>query len=256
MLKENDYKESSLITQAKYSDHFWYVYRNQVIMSAILKYFKIFNRDIHIIELGAGQGNVCGYLKQQGFKVDAADMYDSALITLRDKADYAFKFNIIRDVVPDKLKGKYDLVVLADLIEHLEDPMSALKRAGAFLRKDGYILVTVPAMRILWAKYDENGGHKKRYMRKSLSQELTLSGYQIVELNYFMLIPAIIIFFERKLRSIIKKEDAVNSELSRSINFNKIMHKILKIERFLAKYISLPFGSSLIAIGRRSRLDK
>jgi SAM-dependent methyltransferase len=251
MSKDNDYKESSIAIQAQYSGHFWYIYRNQVILSTISKHFNGLNKNKQIIELRAGAGNVCGYLKQQGYQIDASDMYESALPALKNQADHAFKYDIVKDKILDKYKGQYDLVIMADLIEHLDDPVAALIKAGAFLRPAGKLLITVPALRLLWTRSDKDWGHKKRYERASLIQELNKAGYQVMEINYFMLVPAIIIFIMRRLGQLQESNDIANKEMARSINFNGLMGKLSQGERFLAKYIKLPFGSSLIVVARK-----
>ena len=47
------------------------------------------------------------------------------------------------------------LILIADVIEHVKQPKNLLKDLKKFLKKDGRILITVPAYQFLFSKKDE-----------------------------------------------------------------------------------------------------
>ena len=52
-----------------------------------------------------------------------------------------------------KLKNKkYDLIVAADVIEHIQNDKKAIKDLTDALKRDGKILITVPAFQFLFSK--------------------------------------------------------------------------------------------------------
>lgn len=251
MDRSGDYKESCVGTLHKYALHFWFCHRNQIILDTIKKKCKG-QRGTHIIELGAGSGIISRFLKSYGYRVSASDMYASGVKYFEDEVDNAFVFDMISDDIPCQYRGKYEIIVLSDVIEHLKEPIAVLRKVREFLAEDGFIVVTVPALKQLWTAYDEWGGHKKRYDKRNLVQELTNSNYHVEEVKYFMFVPAILLFFQRKLRrSANSAEDSFRDELNISAFINKVMKIVMSVEYWVGKIIDYPFGSSLIAVGKK-----
>ena len=63
--------------------------------------------------------------------------------------------------------GFFDLVVLLDVIEHIEDDDLFLKTIIASrLRRNGYLLVSVPAYPSLFSNHDTFLGHFRRYEKR------------------------------------------------------------------------------------------
>lgn len=252
MCKE-DYKENYIDNLAENEKHFWFTHRNKIILGEILKWSIKSKDKLYILEIGAGSGNISRYLKLKGFRVDASDMYESAIGCFKNHVDNAFIFNVLSGEISENCKGKYDFVIIGDVIEHLNDPSSALKKIKQFLKINGCILVTVPALKELWSEYDSACGHKRRYTKNILDDELNRSGLIVKEIRYFMFFPVIFILFRRKIFPFLHKTEANwEREFQISIRFNFIMDFILKVERMLNKYIDFPFGSSLIAVAEKN----
>jgi SAM-dependent methyltransferase len=67
----------------------------------------------------------------------------------------------------------YDLVLLLDVIEHIEDPVGFIESALAPLTHTGTaVLVAVPAHRRLFGAHDVALGHFRRYGRRELAAQL------------------------------------------------------------------------------------
>jgi len=70
-----------------------------------------------------------------------------------------FEMNIL-NVSPHKLKriGRFDFVRMQHVLEHFtyKDGLVVLKNIGKLIRKDGWLLVTVPDLRINIKKYTKN----------------------------------------------------------------------------------------------------
>ncbi len=48
------------------------------------------------------------------------------------------------DVEKDGIKGKFDLVLVSEVLEHLKDPKALLERINSILNKSGYIIISTP----------------------------------------------------------------------------------------------------------------
>lgn len=75
----------------------------------------------------------------------------------------------------------FDLIVMLDVLDHIEDASSALGN----LRPGGRFLVTVPAYPFLWSPHDESLMHFRRYTQWSLTETATGAGMKISRMSYF-----------------------------------------------------------------------
>jgi SAM-dependent methyltransferase len=83
------------------------------------------------------------------------------------------------------LLGRYDVVVLFDVLEHLAEPRELLRSALLHLKVGGLLLVNVPALPALTSAYDRAAGHLRRYTARSLAGELDRLGLQAQVLRYW-----------------------------------------------------------------------
>lgn len=94
--------------------------------------------------------------------------------------------------------GQYDLILLLDVLEHLEDDRGFLAGLAArHLAPGGTVLITVPAFQALFSRHDTFLGHYRRYtlgelVRTARGVDLGIigSGY----LFFSLLLPKLILF--------------------------------------------------------------
>ncbi|MFA5114035.1 MAG: class I SAM-dependent methyltransferase [Candidatus Margulisiibacteriota bacterium] len=239
-MRTADYRPEEISLLSRHRRLFWFTARNRLIGAKIAGYAGGAKQAKKILELGAGSGNIARYLRQSGWRVDASDCYRESLPFLQQAAERSFLFDLISDPVPGELRRQYDLVIMGDVIEHLSEPVPALNKAAGFLRPGGFIIVTVPALKRLWSRYDEESGHKKRYTPEELKRELTAGGYQVKEIAYFLFVPALIIFVLRRFAS--------GDEASVPGWANALLGLVCRLEAVIGRAVRFPFGSSLIAV--------
>jgi SAM-dependent methyltransferase len=81
-----------------------------------------------------------------------------------------------------KPAGKYDFVLMLDVLEHVEDDRGVLlDTVSSFLAPKGWLLVSVPAGKMLFSRHDEQLGHKRRYTPAGLRALVEGAGLAIVE---------------------------------------------------------------------------
>jgi 2-polyprenyl-3-methyl-5-hydroxy-6-metoxy-1,4-benzoquinol methylase len=90
-------------------------------------------------------------------------------------------------VVPSlENQNEFDLFLLMDVLEHIEDDRGALNLVLRHCRPGGYLFVTVPAMEWLWSGHDFYLGHKRRYTVNSLTQLFHFEpDLEIIGVHYF-----------------------------------------------------------------------
>ncbi len=71
-----------------------------------------------------------------------------------------------------ELAGAYDVIVLFDVLEHIEHTAPFIDALLWHLKAGGHLLINVPALPRAQSRYDEAAGHVRRYTRATLPAEL------------------------------------------------------------------------------------
>ena len=218
--------------------HWWFQARKKIIDKII---FGInFKKKINILDFGSGSGINVDILQKYG-KVDIHEKNKIA----RQNIKKIKRINKIYSSLRIK-KNYYHLILVADVLEHVKNPRILLKILKTFLKKGGYILITVPAYQFLFSTKDTTLKHHRRYSRTSLQK--TISSFQIVKISYFnklLFIPiAAIILFNK----ILNKDYIKEVETTPNYIINKLLYIFFSIERFYLKYLNFPFGLSIYTL--------
>ena len=226
-------------------EHFWIQWRfkallqNEIVKTLAGKRF---------LEIGCGHGLVMNQLETlPDMIVDGCDLNPKALQLITKGKGDIYLLNIYD--TPEQLLKKYAGIVLMDVLEHIPNDSDFLHTSCEYLKNDGLIIINVPALYILYSKYDKKIGHLRRYNKKMLKKLLLDNNIELVSLHYwgFSLIP---IIFLRKLVLIFTKDKNIvdtGFKLPGKVT-NTFFKLLMKLELLLCKS---PFtGGSLIAIGK------
>ena len=220
------------------STHWWFQARKKIIENIILNIN--FKKKINILDFGAGSGVNLNMLIRHG-RVDIHEKNKFARSIIKKnkkihKAYHSLNFK----------KQNYDLILLADVIEHIKKPKTLLKSLKKYLKKDGYILITVPAYQFLYSKKDRVLGHYRRYNKKSLINEL--NDFKIKKISYFntfLFFPIMLITIMNKM---LNRDYIIKVETTPNYFLNLILYQIFRMEEFFIKYFKFSFGISLYAL--------
>lgn len=162
-------------------------------------------------------------------------------------------FPLIADINSIPLKDKSaDLCFLLDVLEHLENESKALEEIKRIIKNRGYLLISVPAFKVLWSYHDEQAGHKRRYRGKEIKKISEENGFEVVRslyFNSFLFLPILII--RKILRMSSKGKNTLEINLSPKF-LDKVLYLILKIENFInLNIIKIPFGTSSVVLLRK-----
>ncbi len=226
--------------------HFWFVFRNEVILQAMRFIEKRLREPVDMLEIGCGAGNVLSFLNANGFPVEGADLYLNGLIECRKRTQgnlYQF------DVRAIPFQEKWNVIGCFDVIEHMEEDGLALRSIHQALKKNGWLILTVPAVEMLYSK--QEGTHKRRYSRKALMTKLREAGFTVERVTYFFFILFPLFFVFRLIRK--WKGQAVFQDDDFTLHpvLNRVFLKACMIERKILRFTSLPIGSSLLCIARK-----
>ncbi len=234
-MEENEYKAMYEVEEK----HAWFRAKREMIIDLFSKYG---NDDSSILDIGCGTGVIASYFARKN-KVTGLDISSTALryARMRDKTLKLVK----GDAQNVNFKPKsFDWVFASDVIEHVNDDCKAMRNIYKVLKPRGKVLVTVPALNILWGKDDDLVHHKRRYTKSQLRRLLILSGFKVDFINYWdiLMFPAVVVY------KLLNKRQSV-AELTPMAN--KLAYAILKADTKLIQKVPVPFGVSLVAVGTK-----
>lgn len=134
------------------------------------------------MDVGCGTGGVLGSLSGSRLGIDLSE---AALEIARERhRGCEFRREPVRET-GDREGGTADLVLIMDVLEHVEDDAGLLADAWRLLRPGGHLLATVPADPSLWTAHDVAHGHHRRYTLSSFARLLSGAALTIRTISYF-----------------------------------------------------------------------
>jgi 2-polyprenyl-3-methyl-5-hydroxy-6-metoxy-1,4-benzoquinol methylase len=143
----------------------------------------------------------------------------------------------------EQIEGEHvaDVIVMHDVLEHIEDEAATVAHIRRLLKPDGVLVMSVPALPSLFGYHDEQLGHYRRYTRRSLRSALQTS-FGIVHLRYYgtTLIP-VTLWFSRIRRQPYPTANVAGGGLA-----GKALQILCQAEQRLPG----PVGTSLVCMAR------
>ncbi len=234
------------------SRHWWWLARRTAVL-AHLEQLAGTILNPRILDIGCGDGSLLHVLTRYG---DAYGIEpDPAVISRDNPCRDRIRIAAFGPVYDDD--SVYDLVLMLDVLEHIEDHYATATRLHDILRPEGHAIITVPALPMLWSMHDVVNQHFRRYSRQSLVHVLTAANFEIVSLRFIFGWTALALIFRRLLARAKTDADAIQ-QFRVSVPppwINKLLYNTCRIEEHVFSRARLPVGSSLIAVVKRPQAD-
>ncbi len=225
--------------------HWWFVARRQIVKKLISSYSQ--QKPLKILEVGSGTGGNSKMLKSFG-SLDSLEK-SSYAINLAQKKNPDVNYQICD--VPEELDiveaKKYDLIVILDVLEHIEDDYLALKKLKGKLSADGLMVISTPAHPFMWSQHDVIHHHFRRYKKKQLLKLVTEAGMETKFHSYINCLLSPLILTVRGFNNLFKRGNQ-GDEREHSRIINKILQHIFAFEGKLIPRIRLFFGISHLIV--------
>ena len=222
-------------------NHWWFKGRREIISKVIKNNFR---KKLQILDFGAGSGTNIDVLSKFG-KVHIYEKNKKMNNYLKKKYSKSKKVKSIQNFKNEK----YDLIVAADVIEHIQNDKKAIKDLTKILKKNGKILITVPAFQFLFSKKDVQLKHYRRYNIKNfkfLTKDLKI--IKITYFNFVLFIPLSLVILFLKIFRI----DFINyAEKTPNKLINTIFYNLFSFEKKLINSLYFPFGLSILYLGQK-----
>jgi glycosyltransferase involved in cell wall biosynthesis len=142
-----------------------------------------------VLEIGSGTGNITKFLLDRDLII-ATDVEPKYLALLRNTFEKYRKFKIEHLDISGAESERYrsfhiDSVICFNVLEHVEQDETALRRIFNLLEPSGRLLLLVPSHPWLNGSIDEHLGHHRRYGKKELKNKLEAMGFKVILLKYF-----------------------------------------------------------------------
>lgn len=168
--------------------------------NANTSWYKVFNLipdKSKVLDVGCSSGNFgLELINRKNCEVDGIEIDSSDYKKAKTKLRNVYQLNIENDSV-DNLKDKYDIIYFGDVIEHLVNPVKALKNVKRLLTHNGKVLFSIPnmthiAVRLLLLKgdfeYTETGlldkTHLHFYSLDEVYRIFLESGYMVDHIDF------------------------------------------------------------------------
>jgi SAM-dependent methyltransferase len=200
-----------------------------------------------LLDAGCGTGNNLLHLGERG-RAYGLDLSEDAIRFCKTRGVTAVRGSVLQ--LPFA-SGAFEAVTSFDVIYHLwvKDDAAAVSEMARVLEPGGLLLLRVPAFKALWGAHDEAVHSRHRYTRGELKALLESQGFELVRATYcnFFLFPLLIA--RRTL-------DRASGRHGSDVQFlpaplERTFRGLLEIEARLVRLVSLPFGTSVVVLGRK-----
>ncbi len=231
------------------SKSFWFEHRINCLKTAMRNY----PLQGPVLDVGGGNGSFSMILQSMGLETILLEPGMEGAIN----AHKAGVKHIVNGTLQktDFKKESFTTIVMLDVLEHIDRDAQFMLEIQRVMKPGGRLLLTVPALQILYSPFDEEVGHFRRYSLTRLSRLLRRSGFEVEYQTYFFSMLVFPIFLYRKLWDRKRKEERPN--LKGHYGQNSLIGWFLKpfqfIESFLIRSkLSIPIGTSCLVVARKS----
>lgn len=200
-------------------------------------------------EIGVGHGNYTSWLVQSGKSVLATDI-DAECVTsvarqFRGTGSVVTAIVDLTDSASIHAQTGFhaDSILCFNVLEHIEDDVSALQWLRESVVPQAKMALIVPAHPSLFGRMDQEAGHFRRYTRRTLSQALVRAGWLVERLRYLNFCGACGWWYHNRIRKQAGLADETVNRQMRSID-----RWLPRLARFTDPLFGSLAGLSVMAI--------
>lgn len=227
--------------------HWWFRARRHIVWSLVRRYVGgVADRRLRICELGCGTG---GNLEAIAHRHDVVGVECSpqALAYARHKLGDRVRYGRLPDEI-NLPQESFDVVLMTDVLEHIEDDSASANTALSLLRPGGIVVATVPAYQWLYSPRDGHHHHFRRYGKRQFAGLWKCADTQTILLSHYntlLFLPAAAI----RTASRIVPNGITSGDLSIPPQaINDLLARLMRSEARVLGRLPLPFGLSLVAV--------
>ena len=191
-----------------------------------------------ICEVGPGNGVTCEKYKKKSDNISLFEPSKKQFLVLKNKFKNQKKIKVFNKLFK-KNTTKYNSILYLDVLEHIKYPKKEISNSFQSLKKNGKLIICVPAFQHLYSQFDKDVGHVKRYSINSFRKEIKNIKYNSIKFSYIDSVGYFVSLLSKLLSGNYKS------------NFKTkiiIWNYLVQISKILDKILFYKIGKSLIII--------
>ena len=192
-----------------------------------------------IAEVGPGRGGFVKYYKKYSKSLFLIEP-DRKLFRILKQKYYNKKISV-RNSKIQNIKNKFDTIMYFDVLEHIQNDLKEVLSAKKKLKKNGYLIFSVPAFQIFYNNFDKSVGHFKRYNKNDFNLISSKSNLKIEKIMYYDSFGLLLIILSKIF-------NVTNKNLEKNIKFWNFFIPLSKIIDLLTFN---KFGKSLLCVFKK-----
>ena len=232
---------------AEVEEHHWWFASRRTIVEEILRGLAL-PKDAAILEAGCGTGGNFRMLARHGH-VHAMEPSEAARVAASSLGLATVEPGSLPDSIPFPGQS-FDLVLMTDVLEHLDDDRASLRELRRRLKPGGWLLLTVPALSWMWSAHDVSHQHRRRYHSAALREVVEAAGYQVRYLSYYNFLLFPMIAGARMVQHVLGASSDGHDLRMPSARVNGLLKRVFSSERHFLGSWSAPIGVSLILLAQ------
>lgn len=201
-----------------------------------------------IIEIGSGIGNISQYFVDAKEDITLTDIRQNYVDALKAKFENKTSGIELMDLTDDNFDNRYshllnsfDTVFALNVVEHIKDDKLAIANCNKLLKKNGHIIILVPAYQALYNQFDLELQHFKRYNKKTLGALFNENAVNVLKQQYFNVMGIFGWYISGKLQ---KNKTIPGGQM-------KLYNLLVPIFKLVDFFSFRSFGLSVIAVGKK-----
>lgn len=224
-------------------DHPWFNARADLVVK-ILRSQRV-PKSARLLDAGCGWGVTLRRLESEGWSATGLDISRGALSKLDDGSRHLIHADLVDQ--PPSTVELFDVVLALDVVEHVDDDQRVVENLLRLLKRDGLLIVSVPAGPRLFSHFDRIQGHRRRYRKRQFRSLLAHPDSDIRMLRYWGFLTYPLVAMQRLLPT---REDKSYAEYLSVPGgpAKRLLSALYSREVALTLRSSVPIGTSLFAV--------
>jgi len=205
-----------------------------------------------VLDVGCGTGALLDQLRDRARQVWGVDGSQEALRYCRLRGHQ--NIMLAEACCLPFASERFDAILAIGLIEHLEDDAAFLVEMKRVLKPNGVLVLLTSSFPYLWSAHDTANEHRRRYYLRPLNRKINAHGFATIRfshLNFFLfpILAAMLLAHGQIFKSTVDDPQRILPLPPRVINF--VLTKLLLLESRLMRWLSFPWGISMIGAFRK-----
>lgn len=239
------------LTHQAETDHFWF-HGFRRFVSPVLAQLAAGRPGLRLLDCGCGTGSNLGLLTPHGRSM-GFDLSDRGIQIARTAGRIVALGDVTRIPIASE---SCDLVASFDVLQCVPDDRAALREMARVTRPGGAVVLTLAALEVLSGDHAEVWNEQRRYSPALVRQRMEEAGLHLERASFMFgsLFPMMLCV--RVLQRLTRPFRTVRDDIDIAVPsypVNKLLSGIVRAEAALARYVPMPFGSSLLVVARKPK---